>query len=410
MRGKSLLLLMLALGCGLIASIGITRVMATRSTDAPDAAADMEAIYVALEDIPTGDKITAEIIKLEEWPKEKIPEDAIRELEAVVDQRPRSRIYAGQPILHRQLSEGNSATSHIPEGYRAVPVKVDAVSGGSSMIRPGDRVDISVHLQRNPAKQIPRNEVRLVLQDVKVFAVNDVYEAVDDSGEQIKAQTISLLVTPAQAQKVILAEESGKIRLVMRGTTGDDTAELDEVTMDELLGGSEVADRDKEAEAMAELDKLPGSPSDPSDEFIKFLQNQNAQTGPAVLAPEAPATVQWRMRLIAGNDVREQLMEIDADSLAAADTGGNGATAPGEGQPARPGGFSLWRLMSDVASSATKKADGAQPSDESKEAADEDAGPGDAPETESRPEGETEGPALEGEAAASGNGLANQAE
>lgn len=73
MRAKSLFLLMLALGCGLVASIGITQVMAKRTTANQTPAVDMTTIFVALDDIPTGDPVTPQLIKLEQWPKDKIP-------------------------------------------------------------------------------------------------------------------------------------------------------------------------------------------------------------------------------------------------------------------------------------------------------------------------------------------------
>jgi pilus assembly protein CpaB len=384
---------MLALGCGLIASIGITRVMAKRSTDAPEATVEMEAIYVALEDIPTGDKITAELIKLEEWPVEKVPDDALRDLTEVVDQHPKSRIYAGQPILRRQLNEGSGATAHIPEGYRVVPVKVDAKSGGSGMIRPGDRVDVAVHLQKCAAKSIPRSEVRLVLQDVKVFAVNDVYEAVDDTGDQIKAQTISLLVTPPQAQKLILAEESGKIRCMMRGVSGDGEAELAAVSMDELLGGTEVGDREKESEATAALNPAPASPNAPPEDFLKFLEDFGQGKPDPAADPFKPA-VQWRMRVISADEVRDEVMELDAETLA--DNQADGS------QTGKPGGFSRWTLTSGAASPSAAAAEPATaPPAEEQEETPEEA-------DDAEPDGPELGP--DDDAEAPDDGLANRRE
>ena len=64
----------------------------------------------------------------------------------------------------------------IPKGYRVVPVKVDLVSGGSSLILPGDRVDVMVHLVRDPCREIQETVTRTILQDIKVFAVNDVVD------------------------------------------------------------------------------------------------------------------------------------------------------------------------------------------------------------------------------------------
>ena len=54
MRPKSMILIVIALGCGLIASIGISQVMENRAVEVP-VAAPMEKIYVAMTDIPLGE-------------------------------------------------------------------------------------------------------------------------------------------------------------------------------------------------------------------------------------------------------------------------------------------------------------------------------------------------------------------
>ena len=68
------------------------------------------------------------------------------------------------------------AAAMIPVGYRVVPVKVDLVSGGSDLILPGDRVDVMIHLVRDPSRGIEETVTRTILQDIKVFAVNDVLD------------------------------------------------------------------------------------------------------------------------------------------------------------------------------------------------------------------------------------------
>src|SRR5262245_47967794 len=79
MRPKSLLLLALALGCGLVASIGISQVM-DRNSNSP-AAIETEPVYVALHNINLGDPIDSKMIALQEWPKGKVPRGAITKLE-----------------------------------------------------------------------------------------------------------------------------------------------------------------------------------------------------------------------------------------------------------------------------------------------------------------------------------------
>ena len=134
----------------------------------------------------------------------------------------RTKFYGGEPIIEAKLfakgDQASGATDLIPKGYRVVSVKVDDVSG-SGLILPGDRVDALVHLTDNSgayATEGNRSSTHTFLHNVKVFAVNNVYSREANGTEAITAKTISLLVTPQQAELVTLANEMGKIRLVMR--------------------------------------------------------------------------------------------------------------------------------------------------------------------------------------------------
>ena len=101
MRPKSMILIVIALGCGLIASIGISQVMESRVTDGP-VETPMEEIFVATADIPLGQILAEEMVRLEEWPQDKVPEGAVRTMEDIDGRRTLTRLYPGEPILHRQ--------------------------------------------------------------------------------------------------------------------------------------------------------------------------------------------------------------------------------------------------------------------------------------------------------------------
>ena len=353
MRAKSLILLLLALGCGLVASIGVTQVMGKRGKASPELT-ETRAIFVALEDIPTGDVITAEAIKLEEWPVDKVPEGAIGRLEDVEGKRPKSRIYAGSPILEQQLGAFGAAAESIPEGYRVIPVKVDMVSGGSGMLNPGDRVDVSVFLERNPMRGFPRTETRLILQDIKVFAINDTWEMdPEGSGQQMRAQTVSLLVTPAQAQKVILANELGKIRLVMRSPGDADEAKVAAVSAEELLGGSDRGDRDADSPSVpfAQLESM-----EMGSEFLQFLASQQRRGEAVDVAASTPSRL-WKMRKIEGDEVTEVVLALDNENERGELRQASGASS----------GFSFWKLMSAAARSAASQESDESPDEEVEE-------------------------------------------
>lgn len=337
---------MLALGCGLVASIGITQVMAKRNAAPAANMTEMDAIFVSLQDIPMGEPITAQMVKLEEWPKGKIPPGALGKIEDVEKRRTKTKIYQGSPILENLLlSPGASelgAAGQIPKGFRVVSVRVDNVSGGN-MIRPSDRVDVLVHLTRNASAEIAETTTRTILQDIKVFAVNDVYDldAADPEGKII-AQTISLLVPLEQAEKVILADQLGEIRLVMRSPEDDEEVYTGGVRPGELFGPTEAGDRD--AESL--LAQPPSNPLPSQDnEFLQFLNSQQAAT-PSPF-PEPEPSESWTMRTIVGSQVNEVVLE-----LGSAQANANNGEA---------GGFSLWKLISSTVGGNRETKDAPQP-------------------------------------------------
>ena len=114
----------LALGCGLVASIGISQVMDRRNAaEAP--AAETEPVFVAGVDINYNDQMTPEKVKIEEWPKDKIHADALRTLDQIKGQRVAHKIFAGEQIRAGKLMGSRRAQSawsdKIPPGYRVMP-------------------------------------------------------------------------------------------------------------------------------------------------------------------------------------------------------------------------------------------------------------------------------------------------
>ena len=311
MRGKSLALLVLALGCGLVASIGVTQVIANRHTEVPTTSIETQSIFVALEDVSLGQPLTAQVLKLEPWPKGKIPEGVFTKIEDVEGRRARTRLYAGEPITERKLLKRGETSGGIspliPKGLRVVSVKVDRVSGGGGLILPGDRVDVVVYLTRSRTGSIPETSARTVLQDIRVFAVNDEFELSSEGSDKrsiTNAQTVSLLVTPSQAQKVMLAGEMGKIRLVLRSPEDDEQTNLAVATAQDILGGLSSGIRDKETL----MEHGPPAEDDKMQGFLEFL-NQNMQANAQAseqrlqAVPPAPENTTWNMRIVRAGEI-----------------------------------------------------------------------------------------------------------
>jgi len=314
MRAKSLALLVLALGCGLVASIGITQVMSNKDdTVAP--AADEQTVFVTKQQVPAGTPLTAEVLRLENWPVDKVPEGVLTKIEDIEGRLTKMTLVAGLPVVDSNLfgqGEGSTPFIDIPPGYRALSVRVDIVTGGANMIKPHDRVDLFWHVTRNPAKGIPDTRMVALLQGVKVFAVNDVSDVSteDDRRPSIKAATVSLLVTPEQAMKVALASEEGTLRLVPRNPIDKEAAEYAAMSLADLLGdGTEAADRN--ADTPQEEPLVDGGLLDLiKRQARKAVEPVLAQPNIDITEPE-PAKETWKIRLVMGPTIQD--MELVAD-------------------------------------------------------------------------------------------------
>jgi pilus assembly protein CpaB len=296
MRPKSLLLLALALGCGLIASIGISQVM-DRKDDSQTY--ETEEIYVAKHDINVGDEITAESVNLEAWPADKIHPDAIRELESVVGRRPATKLYKGDQVHEAKLIDVNAPSAPaftIPPGMRVVNVKVDAVTGAAGLLRPGDRVDVQLFVTANPGAGIPKTETRTIMKDLQVFAVDQhINRRVEDTEGGNVARTIGLLVTPEQADKITLASNLGSLRLIMRHPDDKLVGEQGSATIDDLF---------KTSKGNRELAKgLGDALASQKSGFSSFLEQLREAAANAAV-PTSAVHTSWKMDILEGSEVR----------------------------------------------------------------------------------------------------------
>ena len=226
MRPKTLILFIVAIGCGLVASIGVSQYM-EKAKGSANASMETSKIYVATTEISAGERLDAKNVRLEEWPKDRVPEGAVSDLKELEEKFPRSRLYKGEAILFPKLSDtkdGNLLQT-IPPGFVLVAVKVDETTSGGGLLRPGDRVDLVVFLRKSA--EIPETGTRTILRDVNVFAVQGETERqVDKQGMAREVRTVSLLVTPKQALSVTLAKEVGVLSLTLR-RPGDTIEEIE---------------------------------------------------------------------------------------------------------------------------------------------------------------------------------------
>lgn len=305
MKMKSVVLLAVALGCGLVAMLGVQQAL-SGDKKAPDSTIQ---VLVALEEIGPGTPLNEMNVQFKPWPKDAVPEGAVTKLEDYEQRALKSRSYPGEVIMIAKLGEKGAygASSEIPKGMRVVTVAVDQTMTHSGMLLPGDRVDVMVTYKSQPqngGKLVSKSKT--VLQRVEVFATDSLTELANKEKAEIKAKNVSLLVDPQQAGLLKLAENMGSLTLVLRGK--GDTTEQEPVTVDGSMFDDAVAMAQSTAPVPVE------EPSQPA--FVEFLKNQDQPQ----VAEATPAKSMWKIEIYAGEQKRIEEVELPEEAESTVET------------------------------------------------------------------------------------------
>lgn len=292
MRTKSLVLLLLALGCGLIASIGISQVI-ERNRQQSGPALEYEEVVVAAMDLKQGEKLKAASLEIKPMVKGTVPEGAYRSFDEALKNtlKLRTLILKGEPIVAAKFqNKEEDITRNIPPGMRVLSIQADSTAAAGNLLNPNDRVDVLLHVPGNNQNQVA--VVKTILQNIKVFSVNDNTRAVGDAGEQnLEKNTryVTLLVTPEQSRVLTLAQMQGQIKLSLRGShdeeiiSEDDKKDVGKILAENSSSGANSSK--KEDDAMNPLQSAGKS-------FGTFLETLDAVAKQAKenQTPVAPAS------------------------------------------------------------------------------------------------------------------------
>ncbi len=187
----------------------------------------MEHILVAAHPLKSGTLIKPEDLAAKDIPLGSAPPTASRD-----DASARSGFYgamvrrpleAGEPILAGDVirpGEHGFLAAVLGREMRAVTVAVDMVSSNAGLIWPGDRVDLILTQTLDPKLAPPARRVaaETVVSDVRVIAVDQhlVQNAPAEGQENKGVKTVTLEVTPEQAQAVMVASRLGMLSLALR--------------------------------------------------------------------------------------------------------------------------------------------------------------------------------------------------
>jgi pilus assembly protein CpaB len=229
MRAKSGILLIISLVCGTIASVGISQVVLDQRSGSEGETVE---IFVAVADIGASSKITADLLKLERWPVERLPAGWSNTLEEVEGRFAAQRLFEGEPIMLGKLIDAKgSIASQIPPGHKIFDLALQRSSGASvSYIGPGDRIDVTGFFEQDRSEKTTGRSIT-VLRNVPVVAVDGILlrEGVESSkGNSDGSRTLQLLVRDSQYDIIHQASNLGSIRVALVPPGRQDTGEPDE--------------------------------------------------------------------------------------------------------------------------------------------------------------------------------------
>jgi pilus assembly protein CpaB len=219
MRNKRLIIALLAaIAFGLIAAVSVSRYL----TSAQAYTRNLTNVVVAKVEIPLGSRIAAEQLSVMQFPRNVIPEGTFQQVDdKLVGRVAVTRIGVREPVTEVRLAPIGAAgglSSVIPDGYRAMTVKVDDIVGISGFIMPGTLVDIVVVIEPPEGSSQKDKVSKIVLQNIKVLANGQNLDKPKNEKEAERVKAITLQVTPEQAEKLALASSEGKLQLVMRNS------------------------------------------------------------------------------------------------------------------------------------------------------------------------------------------------
>ena len=219
MRQRRLwIILLLALLSGGSAAFLALSYLRDRTPQLMAAEASRSQVAVAARDLALGTVVQQADIRMIEWRGDAVPPGYVRNPELVIGRGLITPLKANEVMLDSKFAPrgaGAGLSITIPDGMRAVSVRVDDVIGVAGFVLPGTRVDVVLTL---PPKEDRKETVtQVVLQNVPVLAAGQVVQQ-DAQGKPITVSVLTVLVAPEDCEKLILAANEGKIQLALRNS------------------------------------------------------------------------------------------------------------------------------------------------------------------------------------------------
>lgn len=281
------------------ASVVLYKLMIGRMSTAAPAATS--SILVASKNLELGRVIVDADLRVAAWPGA-IPEGAIMKAGAAVGRGVVAPIYANEPVTESRLGllgAGGGLAATIPQGSRAVAIRVNEVVGVAGFVVAGTHVDVLVSGNAPGVAGASGGTVaRTLLQDISVLSAGQDFKK-DTEGKPMSVQVVNLLVTPQQAEILSLAAGQMTIQLVLRNPLDTTKTATAGVTLASIFKGLEPAGA--------------AAQETPRPRVVKPARLAKVPVAVVAVAPPPPAPELSRLEVISGGkrtEMKFQKVEV----------------------------------------------------------------------------------------------------
>jgi pilus assembly protein CpaB len=325
MKPKTMILMVVAIGCGLGASYMTSRLLAERGKQAEPE--ETVKVLVAKQKIASWSLIKEpeQLFEQKDFPTSVAPRKALAEFSQVKGQRLNKTLDPDKPVSEDDLlsPQARGVAELMEPGQRAISVQVNAVSGISGFVLPGSRVDVVATVRS------PETATKTILQYMLVLAV-DAHTQRNADTPHIASQTVTLAAKPQEASRLILAANLGELRLVLRNP--DDTARVRNTTLkpSDLDRPLEMDPGSSEAEERRPGNGLVKVPTD-----LPPLPKEGSAPPPAAETPAkaTPPVRRFVMKIQQGARIDKVPFLLGVKDEDEAGPGGDEAPAPARPEP-----------------------------------------------------------------------------
>jgi pilus assembly protein CpaB len=195
-------------------------------------------VVVAAADLDLGAELRAEDLRVIQWPADAVPGGAFNSPDQLVKRGLIRPVAQNEPFLPAQLAPteaGAGLPPIIPEGMRALSVRVNDVVGVAGYVLPGTRVDVITTI--NPTSQPTDVSSKVILTNVQVLAAGTKIETSEKDNKPVQVSVVTLMVSPEEAERLTLASTEGKIQLALRNPLDKTAPETTGIKPGVLIAG-----------------------------------------------------------------------------------------------------------------------------------------------------------------------------